>query len=289
VLVSQQFIVKFDFEELISPRNPPIDPLTPSFHLETTTDDNTIQVFRVSQHGRRPFVQVDRVSGVLISFSPHGKDLLFEGIVPNFVRASTDNDKGGIEFLLDMMTPIRGLGDIYKGFRGMDKHSYDCHWKMVGLDVAQPLDTVCLRTRITDASTSERLGIVALCVVRSAKRETELFKIKLHYTIYSDGRVRVSKHVAPQSALHHTPSIARVGLSMQLDPSLYHVQYYGRGPFENYPDRKSGLEMGVYNTTSDVVCSNSCLRSRAKRERNGTEPVHVNIDLKLMGVGGDYR
>ena len=36
---------------------------------------------------------------------------------------------------------------------------------------------------------------------------------------------------------------------MQVHASLYFIQYCGRGPHENYPDRKEGSAMGVYNTT----------------------------------------
>jgi hypothetical protein len=131
-----------------------------------------------------------------------------------------------------------------------------------------------------------------------------------------------------------------------LDSSLFHIQYFGRGPGENYPDRKSGSEMGVYGTTpldmaygnyivpgengsrsecewmtflsdkGDGVCivsdtgdekhtsfSASALLHSAQelhsaahthtddlpRRSNGHDPIHVNVDHKLMGLGGDNR
>jgi len=36
-----------------------------------------------------------------------------------------------------------------------------------------------------------------------------------------------------------------------LDRSLGNAEWYGRGPQENYPDRKSGYKIGVYRSTVD--------------------------------------
>jgi len=43
--------------------------------------------------------------------------------------------------------------------------------------------------------------------------------------------------------------IPRVGTTWILDKSLDQVQWYGRGPQENYPDRKSGYKIGRYTST----------------------------------------
>lgn len=249
LLVSHQFTVKFEFDDMIPNRNPPAHPLKSMLSLESVADDNTIKVYRVYGNKRNVFVEVDRISGAIVSFSPNGKNLLREGILPNFVRAATDNDNGGSDLFSQMMSHNKLLENVLKIYVNSDSFSYKSRWKAVGLTADSPPDVVCLRTRITDTSTSERVGIVALCVVRSAINENDLFKIKLHYTIHSDGRVRISKHVAPQPLLRQIPSLPRIGLSMAIDPSYYNLNYYGKGPHENYPDRKTGSEMGVYVTT----------------------------------------
>jgi len=47
-----------------------------------------------------------------------------------------------------------------------------------------------------------------------------------------------------------TPSwLPRIGLEWILDRSLENVEWYGRGPQENYPDRKSGYRTGIYKST----------------------------------------
>lgn len=69
---------------------------------------------------------------------------------------------------------------------------------------------------------------------------------KLVYTIYGDGTVDVD-------ATFHTAdnfSLPRLSLQTSLNPSLEQVQWYGRGPIENYRDRKNAAYVGLYNTTA---------------------------------------
>jgi beta-galactosidase len=48
--------------------------------------------------------------------------------------------------------------------------------------------------------------------------------------------------------------LPRVGMTMVLDNDLDQVQWLGRGPQENYPDRKTGYPVGLYKTTvADMI------------------------------------
>jgi len=38
----------------------------------------------------------------------------------------------------------------------------------------------------------------------------------------------------------------RFGMSLGLDHTFKNVEFYGRGPIENYRDRKSGAKIGLY-------------------------------------------
>ncbi|MDR2921296.1 MAG: DUF4981 domain-containing protein [Tannerella sp.] len=60
-------------------------------------------------------------------------------------------------------------------------------------------------------------------------------EISLHHTIYPQGRMPLW--------------LPRIGLTMTLDKSLNQVEWYGRGPQENYPDRKTGYKTGIYSST----------------------------------------
>lgn len=248
VLVRQQFGVTFEFGEILTPVPTPVRPAR-KVRLEANGDDgNVIEVFRVTGSERRPFATIDKQSGGLSSYCPLGRNLLSQSLLPNFCRAATDNDKGGLEMIFTFCSAPAWAQTIFCFFRGLEDFSHWSRWGMVGLDY--PPKITCIRTRITDNSDDEKIGIVALCKVTPQRSQMELFHVKLHYVLYADGRIGVTHHVVSLPFIQKTlSSLPRVGMTMQLDPSLYHIQYHGRGPEENYPDRKSGSEIGVYNTT----------------------------------------
>ena len=69
----------------------------------------------------------------------------------------------------------------------------------------------------------------------------------LKYTIDGDGLMIIENSVIPDGDM---PSwLPRIGQEWILDKSLDQVQWYGRGPEENYPDRKSGYKTGVYRSS----------------------------------------
>jgi beta-galactosidase len=45
--------------------------------------------------------------------------------------------------------------------------------------------------------------------------------------------------------------LPKIGLQLTLADSLTQFQWCGRGPFETYPDRKTGAKVGVYSGTVD--------------------------------------
>ena len=66
----------------------------------------------------------------------------------------------------------------------------------------------------------------------------------LRYTIYANGIVDMQATFQPQVS-----DLRRIGLAWQFPQSYENVTYYGRGPWENYPDRKTGSYLGRYTTT----------------------------------------
>ena len=63
------------------------------------------------------------------------------------------------------------------------------------------------------------------------------------YTVFGDGTVTVDNTVTFQGV--RIP-LARIGVRMQLDRALDTMEFLGRGPIENYADRKSGFDVGRY-------------------------------------------
>jgi beta-galactosidase len=63
------------------------------------------------------------------------------------------------------------------------------------------------------------------------------------YLVKGDGSVKVDNQV---QFVGFRINLARVGVRMLLDKRLDRMTYFGRGPYENYSDRKSGSDIGVY-------------------------------------------
>ena len=69
------------------------------------------------------------------------------------------------------------------------------------------------------------------------------------YTIYGDGSVEVESSFKPGEA--HIPDLPRVGMQMRVNGTLRNVEWYGRGPQENYWDRNLGAAVGIYKDKVD--------------------------------------
>ncbi|MDR1492649.1 MAG: DUF4981 domain-containing protein [Planctomycetaceae bacterium] len=65
-----------------------------------------------------------------------------------------------------------------------------------------------------------------------------------------DGGVIVSLHLTKPE---NSPEIPRVGTRLTLNKDYNQVEYFGRGPDENYIDRKTGSLIGHYKTTVDEM------------------------------------
>jgi beta-galactosidase len=64
------------------------------------------------------------------------------------------------------------------------------------------------------------------------------------YLVKGDGSVNVDNNV---QFVGLRINLARIGVRMLLDKNLDQVKYFGRGPGENYSDRKAASEVGLWN------------------------------------------
>ncbi|WP_440424355.1 glycoside hydrolase family 2 TIM barrel-domain containing protein [Prevotella sp.] len=67
----------------------------------------------------------------------------------------------------------------------------------------------------------------------------------IDYTFYADATIDMKVTFSPSG------NLARMGLGMQFAQGMEDVEYYGRGPWSNYSDRKTGSFLGRYQTTVD--------------------------------------
>ena len=338
VVVAQQFPVRFFFDDLtIDPKPTKLsNGVGSSLSAEMTDSDVTI-FWTGFEHKRTSLAIFDKSTGALHSYSPNGKNILAGPITPNFTRAATDNDRGGMELILDQLFPIAQVKQFIESLVGRNEYSHFSHWSFTGLSQEFPPIISCSRLVVEETLVDRQYTISTDCEMVHDAWGTALIDIAAVYTVYADGKIKVSHKVSPRPILQRLPSLPRVGVCMQLVPDLFAINYFGRGPEENYPDRKSASEMGVYETDptkmgylknivpgengsrSDcewisfrslsgagllVVADQnflSCcalLHSAAALEKaqhtcdlasveNGASPVHVSLDHKIMGVGGD--
>ena len=73
------------------------------------------------------------------------------------------------------------------------------------------------------------------------------FTVDYLYRFGDDGTVEISNHVSPQGRLPEM--LPRIGFTTMVSKDFDNITWYGRGPEENYPDRKTGYPVGVWNKT----------------------------------------
>lgn len=71
-----------------------------------------------------------------------------------------------------------------------------------------------------------------------------VFRSTVSWVVFTDGSISFQTLINPEG-----PNIplARVGVSMRVFSGFSQFSYYGRGPWENYPDRKTGAFIGRYS------------------------------------------
>ncbi len=132
-----------------------------------------------------------------------------------------------------------------------DDHWASAGWKSRGLDQLQfkltHFDLMWLSGGDTPPGPSA--GAVQVRVSgESIGKNNFAFAQTTTYTIYGDGSVAVDMTVLPRSPQRFV--LPRIGVRLLLNPALTQVTYYGRGPLENYPDRKRGSDIGIYEATT---------------------------------------
>jgi beta-galactosidase len=69
---------------------------------------------------------------------------------------------------------------------------------------------------------------------------------RLRYGVHPDGRVEIESMYEPQQTEGRVPKMPKFGMRVGLPGDWQEIKWYGRGPFENYWDRKTAAFFGVY-------------------------------------------
>lgn len=159
-------------------------------------------------------ISFDKTKGTMTSYVYKGKQLIKEGPIPNYWRAPNDNDKGN----------------------GMPSRC--ATWRLAGLN-----------RQISDVTVTPLNDKVVKIEVNGAVPTTTPSQYKMSFTIYGSGDVLVDNVLIPGSK--SLPEIPEVGTIITMPEGFENIRWYGRGPQENYWDRNTGADVGVYSGTVD--------------------------------------
>lgn len=174
----------------------------------TTTRGNSIVFFNSKNNVRIGF---DRSQGILRTLSVKGQSFLAgDGLNLNTYRALTDNDTW--------------LRDAYNNS---------------GLSALNPSATA-FSHRI-DPSTG---AIIVSTEIDFHGGKSAGFNGKCTYHVFPDGVVRVHFDINPYGDM---PPLPRLGVKFALPPGFEDTSWFGRGPSESYPDRKSAMDIGLWS------------------------------------------
>ena len=157
-------------------------------------------------------VGFDRKAGVMLYYKQGKEKLLSQGPVPAFWRAPTDNDIGA-----GYNRKLRVWRNVYE------------EGKLVAVNVKHEGDAyhIMIKKTLLDG-------------------DAEMIQ---HYAIEPNGSLLATNHFKAIKGEHKL--LMRAGNNLTLNKQLSTIDFYGRGPWENYSDRKSASLVGLYKQKLD--------------------------------------
>ncbi len=213
------------------------------------SDDNE----NISAEGKDFKIVFSKVKGILTGYTFKNVKLMETGPEPNFWRAPTDNDFG-------------------------NKMPKRCAvWRDAG--EKRELQSVKI---VNDYTKENFVKIRAEFNLQDVEG-----KYISDYSIYGDGAVQIEINFNPLKK--GLPEIPRIGMKMQMPKDFSAVEWFGRGPQENYIDRYTGAFVGRYKSTVREMFTNY-----VSPQENGTRTeirwlALSNKDgIGLLAAGGPY-
>jgi hypothetical protein len=142
---------------------------------------------------------------------------------------------------------ILGVVEFF-GYHYLPHYSYLHQWRRAGLDPNHILSLKCKNTEVS----SNKDGSVSVVSHNFAgtTRGAWLFEQTVVYVFHNDSSVQISTTTKPTSKLRRLASLPRIGFHMAISKDLHKCTYFGRGPGENYQDRKHGDNtFGVWSSS----------------------------------------
>ena len=151
-------------------------------------------------------IAFDKTTGSLSCWEVGGRTMIVDAPQPCFGRALTENDLGAK--LQQKCKPW-----LYPEFR---LKSFDAR-------TADGCEVVTVRYTVLDAA-----------------------EIILTYVVHGDGAIELKEQMRDAGDLDQEPMLLRFGMEFSMPGAFTVLDFYGKGPFENYEDRRSAALMGHY-------------------------------------------
>ncbi len=154
----------------------------------------------------------DKNSGALAEYTLNGRPLVTEPLVPCLWRAATEND----------------LGAKYRKKKLPESQAVwrDAEYKVTDFTVNCGSD--CAEVTTEYAPIADAAGITVICKV------------------YGDGTLEFTESLEDAGKLADAPMLGRFGMRFAMPGDFSSVEFFGKGPFENYSDRNSAALTGRF-------------------------------------------
>lgn len=155
----------------------------------------------------------DKKAGTLTDYTLNGKSILAEPLYPCLWRAATEND----------------LGAHYLGGKLPEniKVWRNSQYKPVSMSVSDEGDYAKVAVKYASFGDYAYVGVV--------------------FKVYGDGSVEVEENLKDAGNIVNAPVLGRFGMRLAMPGEYSNVEFYGKGPFENYADRNSAALVGLYS------------------------------------------
>jgi beta-galactosidase len=152
-------------------------------------------------------IKIDKSTGMISEYLFNGNPIIRNKVRFNFWRALTDNDLG---WKVDQKMKV---------------------WENEG-------DQFQIKEFLTEVAGDNKIVQTSRYRFKNTQSDAEI-----RHTIYPDGKIRIDFELIIREG---TPNIPRVGLQFEIAENRPDIDWYGRGPHENYQDRETSAAIGIY-------------------------------------------
>ena len=180
--------------------------------------------------------EIGFIDGAIASYKIDGKSLIEEPLMPAFGRAPIENDLGA-------RNEVRSKMWMYPEF------------KVKSTDVSKDGDNYVVKTVYEPLEGKAGVQMV--------------------YRIYPDGTVEGTESLTDEGGLSECPDLFRFGMEFTMGGKYSDLEFFGKGPFENYADRNTAALMGKYHQSVNDQYHYGYVRTQESGTKTGMKYFRV--------------